>query len=387
MRGDSWRTSKEEDLWQRREEPKPGTSSRWDNNEDESHNINDEGNLFSRRENEAKSPENEVWGQEEPVWLKEDLFQRREQFRESEQDEQQQLFNRRSPSNDPYHRRSGSNDPYHRRSVDDARSRSGSNDRFQRKSVEKSNLDPYHRRSLETGSPFRKRNEDSFGRRRFDGDDDDHHDINASPYPRRNHESGGQFHDQRGDDHGMFQRRPVPSPPKYSQQSEPMQRTPLFPAASSSSNPQPFGGQPKPVGKVMPVNDLIEAPGRYVRPPKLALIFRGLPGSGKSHVAKALRTKEAELGHDTPRILSMDDYFECDGVYEYDEADAAMYRVSLKKAFKKQCDDSLFNFLIVDGVNAKTEHYAEIYDYAKAKGFEVIMGMFYLQRNWKSMPP
>ena len=34
-------------------------------------------------------------------------------------------------------------------------------------------------------------------------------------------------------------------------------------------------------------------------------------------------------------------------------------------------DDGLFSFIMVDAVNDKTEHYKEMYDYAKLKGFGV----------------
>ena len=43
------------------------------------------------------------------------------------------------------------------------------------------------------------------------------------------------------------------------------------------------------------------------------MILRGLPGSGKSFVAKNLKAKEADMSSETPRILSIDDYFEVDG--------------------------------------------------------------------------
>ena len=76
-------------------------------------------------------------------------------------------------------------------------------------------------------------------------------------------------------------------------------------AATSKSN--------KNMGEVVVVDDLIHLPGRYMRPPKVVIIFRGLPGSGKSFVAKNIKSQEASYGSETPRILALDDYFECDG--------------------------------------------------------------------------
>ncbi len=37
------------------------------------------------------------------------------------------------------------------------------------------------------------------------------------------------------------------------------------------------------------VEDLLLPPGRYGRPAKLVVILRGLPGSGKSHIARLIK--------------------------------------------------------------------------------------------------
>jgi hypothetical protein len=34
------------------------------------------------------------------------------------------------------------------------------------------------------------------------------------------------------------------------------------------------------------LDDLLSPPGRFTRPPRLVFLLRGLPGSGKSHVAR-----------------------------------------------------------------------------------------------------
>ena len=39
------------------------------------------------------------------------------------------------------------------------------------------------------------------------------------------------------------------------------------------------------------------------------IILRGLPGSGKSPLAKKIKDVETENGASAPRILSLDDYF------------------------------------------------------------------------------
>ena len=76
---------------------------------------------------------------------------------------------------------------------------------------------------------------------------------------------------------------------------------------------KPVQEAPKPQGEVLAVDDLVHPPGRYMRPPKIVIIFRGLPGSGKSFVAKNIKSQESSFGSETPRILALDDYFECDG--------------------------------------------------------------------------
>ena len=127
----------------------------------------------------------------------------------------------------------------------------------------------------------------------------------------------------------------------------------------------------EPQGDILPIGDLIDAPGRFVRPPKFVIILRGLPGSGKTYVAKLVRDRETELGTDPPRILSLDDYFECDGEYEYEADLEPSFRQSLVKSFRKQIDDGYFKFIMVDAVNDKNGYYEEMWSYAKQKGFEV----------------
>ncbi|KAH9719804.1 P-loop containing nucleoside triphosphate hydrolases superfamily protein [Citrus sinensis] len=61
--------------------------------------------------------------------------------------------------------------------------------------------------------------------------------------------------------------------------------------------------------KVVNALHLLKQPHRATRPDHFAIILRGLPGSGKSYIAKMLRDLEVENGGDAPRIHSMDDYF------------------------------------------------------------------------------
>ncbi|XP_011135711.1 uncharacterized protein LOC105180989 isoform X2 [Harpegnathos saltator] len=136
------------------------------------------------------------------------------------------------------------------------------------------------------------------------------------------------------------------------------------------------------------VDDLLCPPGRQNRPPKIAIILRGPPGSGKSFVTKLIKDKEIEQGGSAPRILSLDDYFLVEKevetkddngkkvtvkemIYEYEEAMEQSYLTSLVKAFKKNVTDGFFNFIILDCINERIADYEEMWSFAKTKGFKV----------------
>ena len=50
--------------------------------------------------------------------------------------------------------------------------------------------------------------------------------------------------------------------------------------------------------------------GRTRRPSHIAVIMRGLPGSGKTYVSKLIRDAELKHGVGAPRMLCLDDYFQ-----------------------------------------------------------------------------
>ena len=60
---------------------------------------------------------------------------------------------------------------------------------------------------------------------------------------------------------------------------------------------------------VLDTADLFCAPGRHRRPKRIAIIMRGLPGSGKSWLARRLRELELKNRAEAPRIHAIDDYF------------------------------------------------------------------------------
>ncbi|XP_005170211.2 YLP motif-containing protein 1 isoform X1 [Danio rerio] len=137
--------------------------------------------------------------------------------------------------------------------------------------------------------------------------------------------------------------------------------------------------------------DILKPPGRSSRPDRIVVIMRGLPGSGKSHVAKLIRDKEVECGGAPPRVLGLDDYFmtEVEKIekdpdsgkriktkvleYEYEPEMEDTYRSSMLKTFKKTLDDGFFPFIILDAINDKVKYFDQFWSAAKTKGFEVYL--------------
>ncbi|KAL8140259.1 hypothetical protein V2J09_006280 [Rumex salicifolius] len=60
---------------------------------------------------------------------------------------------------------------------------------------------------------------------------------------------------------------------------------------------------------IIDVVSLFKPPNRDRRPDHFVIILRGLPGSGKSYLARMIRDLEVEHGGKAPRIHSMDDYY------------------------------------------------------------------------------
>ncbi|XP_075977283.1 uncharacterized protein LOC142977327 isoform X2 [Anticarsia gemmatalis] len=143
--------------------------------------------------------------------------------------------------------------------------------------------------------------------------------------------------------------------------------------------------QPK---HIVMIDDILEAPGREMRPEKIVIILRGPPGSGKSYLAKLIRDKEAEHGG-TVRIMSIDDYFMQEGEveekdpttgkmvkkptlkYEYDHKSEETYLNSLKRAFKRSLTDGYFTFIVFDAVNETLKSYADVWNVSRQNDFQV----------------
>ncbi|XP_040919826.1 YLP motif-containing protein 1 isoform X2 [Toxotes jaculatrix] len=186
-------------------------------------------------------------------------------------------------------------------------------------------------------------------------------------------------------------------PERYSHSSSPYVDRRSFPEDRGPPTVPPLPPPPQPPPRVEKkpeiknIDDILKPPGRLSRPERIVIIMRGLPGSGKSHVAKLVRDKEVDCGGAPPRVLVLDDYFmtEVEKVekdpdtgrrvktkvleYEYEPEMEDTYRSSMLKTFKKTLDDGFFPFIILDTINDKVKHFDQFWSAAKTKGFEVYL--------------
>lgn len=112
--------------------------------------------------------------------------------------------------------------------------------------------------------------------------------------------------------------------------------------------------------------------------------MRGVPGSGKSYIAKLIKDKEREMGG-SARILSIDDYFITENdmdakqmSYEYDPQMEETYTQYLLKSFKKTLTDNLYDCVIVDCKNTTLQYLTEFYTASRSYLFTVSLLQCYL---------
>ncbi|KAK3440127.1 hypothetical protein EUGRSUZ_B00434 [Eucalyptus grandis] len=166
----------------------------------------------------------------------------------------------------------------------------------------------------------------------------------------------------------------------------------------SGQGPQlPAQQLPSQKPKIVDASHIFKPPHRIGRPDHFVIILRGLPGSGKSYLAKMLRDLEVENGGSAPRIYSIDDYFMTE-VEKIDENGASKssaaskgkkaamkkvmeycyepemeeaYRSSMLKAYKKTVEEGTFTFVIVDDRNLRVADFAQFWAIGKTSGYEV----------------
>lgn len=146
---------------------------------------------------------------------------------------------------------------------------------------------------------------------------------------------------------------------------------------------------PMPEIKTVSADKIFDIPGRAERPSHIVIILRGLPGSGKSHIAKLIREKEISHNAPAPRLLSLDSYFLSEvektekdpetgrrvkkrvQEYEYEPEMEQAYRASLLKTYHKTLEEGFFPMIVVDAPNTKVHYFDRYWSSGKMKGFEV----------------
>ncbi|KAF5834235.1 hypothetical protein DUNSADRAFT_9188, partial [Dunaliella salina] len=133
---------------------------------------------------------------------------------------------------------------------------------------------------------------------------------------------------------------------------------------------------------VVDVLTLLRPPQRSTRPKRILIVLRGLPGSGKSFLAKKIRDVEVEEGGEPPRVHAIDDYFvaevekEVDDPtaktgkgrkkkvyemeYQYDPDMEAAYQKSLVRALTRTMDEGRYTFVVMDAPNTRLDEFRDV---------------------------
>lgn len=106
---------------------------------------------------------------------------------------------------------------------------------------------------------------------------------------------------------------------------------------------------------------------------KSLVLLRGLPGSGKSYVAKIYRRK-AEADGLSAIVCSADDYFMESGVYVYRPEDQSRAHSACQTSAERSMANGI-DVVIIDNTNVKNAHMQPYRDMAKKYGYAVITRM------------
>lgn len=108
---------------------------------------------------------------------------------------------------------------------------------------------------------------------------------------------------------------------------------------------------------------------------KIAIINRGVVGSGKSTFAQIL--KETAIGLDmTCNVFNTDEYFMVDGEYRFDVTKLGIYHNYNLRAFIAAMEAGV-NIVVCDNTNTTPKEYAKYVNEAKKAGYYVI-GMVFI---------
>lgn len=163
-----------------------------------------------------------------------------------------------------------------------------------------------------------------------------------------------------------------------------------LPSVEAAPASQPV--QEGPAKTVTDAASLFHKPGRASRPKRVAIVLRGLPGSGKSHTAKKLKDIEVQQGGDTPRIHAIDDYFVvevekeieeeafgkkprkrtiCQMEYCYEADLEGTYKANLMQAFQRTVKEARFGMVLVDAPNVSAHDLKGYWSAGQHGGYEV----------------
>ena len=108
-----------------------------------------------------------------------------------------------------------------------------------------------------------------------------------------------------------WQQQQIPATVSQPQTQHPWQlQAPIQPQPPTLPAPVVPAPQPQAIPRVVhDISNILLRPGRRNRPKRVSIVLRGLPGSGKSYLAKKMKAVEVEQGGDAPRIHAIDDYF------------------------------------------------------------------------------
>lgn len=96
---------------------------------------------------------------------------------------------------------------------------------------------------------------------------------------------------------------------------------------------------------------------------KVVFIMRGVPGSGKSTIAK-------EIAHPDGVIHSTDSYFKENGEYKFDPSKLGENHEKNFQSFQKSLREDK-PIVVIDNTNIKRSHFEKYIDAAKEKGYLV----------------
>ena len=107
---------------------------------------------------------------------------------------------------------------------------------------------------------------------------------------------------------------------------------------------------------------------------KFCIILRGLPGTGKTYIAKKYLSHIAHAFDPVPDpvILSSDDYFITNGVYTFDKYEIQEAYKDTWKKFREEVEKNS-PFIIIDNTNIRKFHYLHYLDYATRHNYITVV--------------